>query len=128
VEPAVKSEPQGPNLVLVLTRGDVVEWVLLSEHECRESKECTQTCIGAMRRPVVQRNLAQVDALTGWVGLVLIDLVAVMPLFAAFGDKIKEQIWSPLATFMLLPLQRVRRLFGSKHVPKHRKKRSTLQQ
>ena len=42
VKPAVQGEPQGPDLVLVLPRRDVVQGARLGKRERRESEECTQ--------------------------------------------------------------------------------------
>lgn len=48
-------------------------------------------------------------------------------LCAAFGDKIKEQIWSPLAGIMLLPLRKFRHFFWRTDVPRHKRKKHKSQ-
>lgn len=42
MKPSVEGEWQGPDLVLVLPGGDVVQWAILSERQ-GESEECDQT-------------------------------------------------------------------------------------
>jgi hypothetical protein len=52
VQPAVESEPQGPHLVLILPRGDVVQWALLSERQGRaQDEECDQTSDSCFIKP-----------------------------------------------------------------------------